>query len=123
MHAGATPQIFEYAKMLRSKPTLQEERMWQYLKTKPSGYKFRRQHPFNNYVLDFYCYKLKLSIEIDGSSHNSDSAKSFDLDRTAILKSYGVKEIRFSNKMVDQNIVEVIKVIEQYFKVNNQKEL
>ncbi len=45
--------------------------VWEYLKTKPLGLKFRRQHPINCYVLDFYCRRKRLSIEIDGRYHNN----------------------------------------------------
>jgi very-short-patch-repair endonuclease len=65
MHAGASPNIFRKAEMLRSKMTIYETKIWRFLSKKPLGFKFRRQHPFGIYVLDFYCHSKRLSIEID----------------------------------------------------------
>ncbi|MBO9682401.1 MAG: DUF559 domain-containing protein [Flavisolibacter sp.] len=52
--------------------------LWNYLRTKPFGFKFRRQHPFSIYILDFYCHQLKLVIEVDGSIHNVAEVKQND---------------------------------------------
>ncbi len=72
MHADARPEIFEIANKLRLKRTKEEIKLWEYLKTKPQGFRFRQQHPFNKYVLDFYCHQAQLSIEIDGINHLHD---------------------------------------------------
>ncbi len=69
MHLGATKEIYQRARDLRNKETHAETVLWGYLKTKPLSLKFRRQHPYSIYILDFYCHKLKLIIEIDGSIH------------------------------------------------------
>ena len=55
-----------FAEKLRAKMTEPEKKLWDFLKTKPLGFKFRRQHPFSTYVLDFYCHRAQLAIEIDG---------------------------------------------------------
>ncbi len=60
--------------------------MWGYLKTKPLGFKFRRQHPYYNYILDFYCHKLKLIIEVDGSIHDDEEIIKKDIERQKILE-------------------------------------
>ncbi len=61
---------------LRKKSTLSEVLLWNKLKArKIKGYQFMRQKPINNYIVDFYCSKLKLVIEIDGISHNDKSEK------------------------------------------------
>ena len=65
MHAGAKPELFRFADELRERMTEAEEKLWKYLRKKPLGYKFRRQHPFSLYILDFYCHKAKLAIEFD----------------------------------------------------------
>ena len=70
MHTGAKPEIFRFAEQLRTKITPSEKELWEFLKQKPHGYKFRRQHPFSKYILDFYCHKIKLAIEIDGKYHD-----------------------------------------------------
>jgi very-short-patch-repair endonuclease len=68
MFLGADNFLFERASKLRKQQTLAEEILWNYLRTKPFGHKFRRQHPFSIYILDFYCHSLKLAIEVDGST-------------------------------------------------------
>jgi imidazole glycerol-phosphate synthase subunit HisF len=69
MFSGADKLLFEKAAALRSRQTFAEELLWNYLRTKPLGFKFRRQHSFSNYILDFYCHALNLVIEVDGSIH------------------------------------------------------
>ena len=97
MHDGATPAIFKNALKLRQNMTAPELMLWEYLKTKPLQFKFRRQHPISRYVLDFYCHKLRLSIEIDGGYHLNSEQKTKDLERTRYLNSVGIIEIRFKN--------------------------
>ena len=66
MHAGANKFIFQRARELRDRETNAELVLWGYLKGKPLGLKFRRQHPYAVFILDFYCHALKLVIEVDG---------------------------------------------------------
>ena len=106
MHAGATSDKFAFAAKLRKNQTPQEEKLWKYLRTKPNGFKFRRQHPFEHYVLDFYCHKAQLVIELDGKQHGSN--QDYDSDRTVILETYGLTVIRFENSEID-NGFEIIK--------------
>ena len=70
MHAGAKPELFRFAEKLRANMTEEEKKLWAYLRSKPKGFKFRRQHPFSQYILDFYCHKAQLAIEIDGNIMN-----------------------------------------------------
>ncbi len=56
MHAGASKFLYQWARELRNKETHAERLLWGYLKTKPLGVKFRRQHPYSAYILDFYCH-------------------------------------------------------------------
>ena len=100
MHAYATPDVFELAKELRSRMTLSEKKLWIFLNQKPNGYKFRRQHPFNSYVLDFYSHEARLSIEVDGEYHLTDEQMIKDEERTQLIHSFGISELRFSNKDV-----------------------
>ncbi|WP_340158963.1 endonuclease domain-containing protein [uncultured Maribacter sp.] len=100
MHHGATPSVFRNAANLRASMTETECILWNYLKTKPQGYKFRRQHPIAGYVLDFYCHKLKLSIEIDGGYHLKPEQIEKDIERTTYLKDIGISELRFTNDQV-----------------------
>tara|TARA_R110002124_G_scaffold17532_3_gene73174 strand:+ start:27532 stop:27990 length:459 start_codon:yes stop_codon:yes gene_type:complete len=110
MHDGATPKVFRNAARLRDSMTETEKKLWEYLKTKPMGFKFRRQHPIAGYVLDFYCHRLRLSIEIDGGYHLQKEQKEKDLARTDYLKTLGILELRFLNEQV-LNDYETIKSI------------
>jgi very-short-patch-repair endonuclease len=92
--------------------TVPEIILWNYLRKKPFGFKFRRQHPIQVYVLDFYCHKLKLSIEIDGAYHTSLEQKEKDIARTKDLNEVGIKEIRFTNDDVLNHFELVIEKIE-----------
>ncbi len=112
MHAGASTDKFVFARFLRKVETPQEKKLWNFLRTKPNKIKFRRQHPFKDYILDFYCHKAKLVIEIDGNQHKSN--QQYDKDRTEIIESYGLKVIRFQNSDIDDNFEMVIKRLMKY---------
>jgi cyclase len=86
MHAGAIKPVYQRARELRNNTTYAEIILWGYLKTKPFGYKFRRQHPYSIYILDFYCHSLKLVIEVDGSIHNLAEVKENDIIRQKLLE-------------------------------------
>lgn len=100
MFAGASVDVRKFARELRSDMTASETKLWEFLKTKPNGFKFRRQHPFNLYVLDFYCHALRFAIEIDGEYHNTRIQKEKDRERTVDIKKYQVEVYRFSDKQV-----------------------
>ena len=74
-------------------------------------YKFRRQHPISIYIADFYCHKLKLVIEIDGSVHNSEESKLNDKKRQQDLENLNLIVIRFTNDQVKNEIESVIEMI------------
>ena len=117
MHAGAKSIIFQRAQALRANLTEPEKLLWKYLGKKPLGFKFRRQHPFHIYILDFYCHKAKLSIEIDGKSHDSIDQKEHDSIRTKFIEGQGIQEIRFQNEEVVNNMKMVIEKIESALRV------
>lgn len=100
MHCGATPKVFQNAVKLRDTMTDPEKKLWEYLRKKPLGFKFRRQHPLAGYVLDFYCHKLRLSIEVDGGYHLKKEQKEKDEERTEYLKNLGITEMRVTNNQV-----------------------
>ncbi|RLD29825.1 MAG: hypothetical protein DRI75_01975 [Bacteroidetes bacterium] len=111
MHDGATPKIFRNAAKLRFDMTEPEKLLWETLKTKPEGFKFRRQHPIKFFVLDFYCHKKRLSIEIDGGYHNNAEQKEKDNKKTTYLNGVGISEMRFTNTEVLDNIDSVMSKI------------
>ena len=109
MHAGAKADTFAFAHILRQAQTPQERKLWDFLRTRPNGLKFRRQHPFNHYILDFYCHGAGLVIELDGLQHKANLE--YDEDRTKIIEDYGLRVIRFENSEVDHNFDSVKKRI------------
>ena len=108
MHDGASPDKFEFAASLRKRMTVPELMLWEHLKNKSLNDKFRRQHPIGSYILDFYCHKKRLSIELDGKVHDNKEQKEKDIERTAYLNELGIREIRFKNEDILENIEDVI---------------
>jgi very-short-patch-repair endonuclease len=114
MFYGASPLIMDRAKQLRRRMTEAEKIVWEIVRENSIlGLKFRRQHPINNYIADFYCHKIKLVVEIDGETHNQESAKLYDEHRTNVMNSFGIEVIRFNNKVILSNISFVRKTIEK----------
>jgi len=105
--------LVETARHLRKNQTEAEDLLWELLRNKQlNGYKFRRQHPIKpGFVLDFYCVKEKLTIEIDGEYHNSEDQKYADEERTAILEDKGIDVIRFQNSEVLEQTEQVLQEI------------
>ena len=100
---GANPDTFHKARLLRQNMTNAEKQFWQYLRKPPfKSWHFRRQHPVNQFIVDFYCDKAKLVIELDGSIHGLAEVKERDEGREFFLKQLGLEVIRFSNDAVFQ---------------------
>ena len=118
MHDRATAIIFQNASILRSKMTETESILWEHLKGKSLGYKFRRQHPINMYILDFYCHEKRLSVELDGFYHTTKEQIKKDTERTAYLNSVGIIELRFTNSYVLKDIEIVINKINNELQTN-----
>ena len=116
MFSGAEKLLFERASELRRNQTFAEELLWNYLRTKPHGFKFRRQHPFYCYILDFYCHSLKLAIEVDGSIHDVKDIKRNDEIRQQQLEQDDLAFLRFSNDEVRLKPEEVVQKIETFSK-------
>ena len=94
---GAGVIILQRTKKFRNRLTDAKIILWDYLHTRPNGYRFRRQHPIRNYSVDFYCHRLRLVIEVDGSIHNREDIRKSDRERENILASEGITVIRFTN--------------------------
>lgn len=116
LHGGAKVEIFLFARKLRANMTGTEKLLWEELKERKLGVKFRRQHPFSTYVLDFYCHTAKLSVEIDGGYHNGPAQKVLDEERTVHITSLGVTEMRFTNKEIINDLETVIMKIKKQLK-------
>lgn len=122
MHAGAIKPLYQRAREFRNNATHAETILWGYLKTKPLGYKFRRQHPYSNYILDFYCHAIKLVIEVDGPIHNMPEVKINDGQRQSTLQNDGLFVLRFSNETVEKKSELVVPEIENFLlKKKNEK--
>ncbi|MBS9767105.1 MAG: leucine--tRNA ligase [Flavobacteriaceae bacterium] len=105
--------LIEKAKENRNNPTEAEAILWQQLKGKNSGIKFRQQHIIDDFIVDFVCLSKKLIIEIDGGYHSEEEQQEKDNERTKILEDLGYKVIRFTNEEVIGNLDEVLKNIEK----------
>jgi very-short-patch-repair endonuclease len=82
------------ARRLRRKMTLPEVILWHWLRQRPKGLKFRRQHPTGPYVLDFFCSDARLAIEIDGEAHSRGDRPERDARRDRWLQSAGIETLR-----------------------------
>jgi very-short-patch-repair endonuclease len=92
--------------------TLTEKIMWDELKKeKLFKVKFRRQHPIDIFIVDFYCHELKLVIEIDGEIHTNEEIMEYDDGRSHDIEKYGIRIIRFTNNEVLDHKTRVIKKI------------
>ena len=114
MFYGASRNIFEKSFELRKNMTAAEKILWNELKNrrvfKP---KFRRQHPIDIFIVDFYCHKFKLAIEIDGEIHLDPEIAEYDDGRTHDIEKLGIKILRFSNEDVFNNLNLVLKEIKE----------
>jgi very-short-patch-repair endonuclease len=95
---------------LRKQSIETEDLLWQELRNSKLGFKFRRQHSIGGYILDFYCAKARLIIELDGPIH--DSRKGYDKNKDKYFNELNYKVIRFKNSEVTGNLAKVIKEIE-----------
>jgi very-short-patch-repair endonuclease len=85
-------------RQLRSKMTYTEKLVWIYLRKYQMHVRFLRQYSIDNYIIDFYCPKLRLAIEIDGDIHDVVEQKLYDIERQHYLEGLGIKFIRVKNE-------------------------
>ena len=113
MKTHYNPKLKQLARKLRKDSTLSEVLLWQHLKNKQMmGYDFHRQKPIEEYIVDFYCSKLRLIIEIDGESHNDKLQQ--DEERQKELESLGFHFLRFLDSDVKQNLEGVLLSIKDW---------
>jgi len=107
----ANAAIKNKAKKLRKKMTEAEKILWSKIRNrKVNGMYFRRQHPYGNYILDFFCFEANLVIEVDGLIHLSKHE--YDLERTKHLESSGLTIMRFGNADIENRIGLVLEKIQ-----------
>ena len=103
----------EYAKENRRHMTDAEKALWNIIRQPICSYKFRRQHPIYDYIVDFICIEKKLIIEVDGAYHSEPQQQEDDSIRTDILSTMGYKVIRFTNEEVLSNPKAVLRTIKE----------
>ena len=104
-----------YAKQLRQNQTPWERKLW-YLFLSKYPIRFQRQKCIDNYIVDFYCAKADLVLELDGGGHYDPEAEKRDAYRTKVLESYGLKVLRFCNMDIDKNFYGVCTVVDEEVK-------
>ena len=82
--------------------------------------KFRRLHPFGNYVLDFYCHEVKLCVETDGSIHHEKDIAAYDEYRPKVLNENEITVLRITNREIIESITSVIIKIEEFVHTLNK---
>jgi very-short-patch-repair endonuclease len=104
--------MVDRARKLRQPLTPPEALLWSRLRNRQLGeFKFRRQYPIGNFIVDFCCFEIKLVVELDGESHAFQAE--YDRKRTAELRAQGFYEIRFWNRDMIANIDSVLEQIFQ----------
>jgi very-short-patch-repair endonuclease len=107
------PRLKQRTRELRRNATLVEVLLWEQIgKGKLGGYDFHRQKPIGEYIVDFFCYKLGLKVEIDGSSHNSRLEA--DSHRQRELEEMGLSVLRFQDAEVKRNLQGVVLAIREW---------
>ena len=105
-----SPAVRQRAKELRHEQTPAEQKLWNLILNRQLGdYKFRRQHPIGNFIVDFYCAEVGLVIELDGDSH-AEQVK-YDAARTDRLDDWDYHVIRFTNRELHSNMEGVLRRI------------
>jgi very-short-patch-repair endonuclease len=103
------PQFKERRRELRRNQTEAEKLLWGYLRNKQFyGLKFFRQYSVGPYIIDFYCPKLRLAVELDGGQHSEEEVRGYDMVRSDYLRAQGIETIRFWNNDVMKNIEGVL---------------
>ena len=108
---AATDAAYRLAKRERRSGNLPEVLIWRELRQRPGGFKFRRQHPLGEVVLDFACLDRRLAIEVDGEAHNRGDRPARDKRRDAWLASRGFVVLRLPAAYVLDNLEGAIAAI------------
>ncbi len=104
--------IHKIAKVLRKRPTDAERLLWKHLKARQlESFKFRRQQPIGNYVVDFVCFEKRIVVEIDGAQHAVEKEREKDIERDSWFTKQGFRVLRFWNNEVIQQTEGVLEVI------------
>ena len=110
---GYNKSLHNNAKRLRKNMTTQEQKLWFFF-LKPHPLKWYSQRIIDRFIVDFYCSKAKIVIEIDGSQNFTEKGIAYDKERTAILNAYGLTVLRYTNTQIDYHFKEVCMDIERH---------
>jgi very-short-patch-repair endonuclease len=100
------------ARQLRQTQTLAETQLWEQLRDRRlDGWKFRRQHPLDRFIVDFCCADQRLVVEVDGSIHEAAEHIAYDQERDAALQAAGYRVLRFSNEQVCNEMLAVLQAL------------
>ena len=114
------PSKLGLKRRLRSEMTFAEKQLWSRLSSKQlQSLKFRRQHGVGPYIVDFYCPKKGLVIEVDGDTHADESQRTKDRERERYLESLGLQVIRYTNQEVLKNLDGVLEDLNQKLSKNS----
>ena len=112
MYLGAKVELFKRAAEMRKNPTKAVSILWGILRNfRSEGYLFRRQHPLDIFIADFYCHKLKLVVEVDGEVHQTEDSIDYDFGRSSELEKHGIKVVRFKNDEIIRDLDSVVNKI------------
>lgn len=112
---GYNPKLKDRSRELRKNMTRQEKHLWyDFLKDYPI--KWNRQRSIDRFIVDFFCFKATLIVELDGSQHYTEDGIEYDTLRTDILEKYDLEVIRFSNIEIDRYFNDVCRAIDQKVK-------
>jgi very-short-patch-repair endonuclease len=107
-----TVLAIQTARQQRRLPTRAEAKLWDALRGRRlAGLKFRRQHPYDRFVLDAFCVEHQLEVEVDGGIHADATQIARDAARAEFLRQHGIHVLRFTNEEVEQRLEEVLKRI------------
>lgn len=119
MHSplNTLPEMKPYRRKLRNNMTAAEVALWMMIKNKQlNGERFLRQFSIGHFIVDFYCHKYQLAIELDGAGHFTDEGREYDAQRTEYLNSVGIKVLRFENTLIFNYPMQVLEEIKSYMK-------
>ena len=99
---------------MRKNPTEAEKVLWEALRAKGLGVKFRQQHIIEDFIVDFYCNEYKVTVEVDGGYHDEADQMKSDAERTARLNELGYTELRFTNEEILCDLDRVLNTIKTF---------
>ncbi len=110
------PRNISKARQLRKRMSLPEVLLWRHLSKSPDGVSFHKQHSVDDYVIDFYCAKPKIGIEVDGIVHDMGDNPEYDAERDAKLAEYGIEIVRIPAADVLRSPEDVAEALVRYCK-------